>query len=88
MTDAGLKHLAKLTELRQLHIASHGTTESGLPFLATLKELEELDVSEKSASNATCAQIAKLPKLRKLMLIGGPFDDTGAKELTGARALE
>ena len=49
MTDAGLRQVAKLTQLRQLDIGGTKVSASGLAALGTLQHLEKLDITATAA---------------------------------------
>ena len=69
ITDAGLRHLAGLSSLRELHV--HGQLEvhgEGLDVLAQLQALEELDLVLMKITDAGLAHLASLPRLRVLHL--------------------
>jgi hypothetical protein len=60
MTDAGLRQVASLTQLRQLYIAGTKVSASGLAALGTLQHLETLDIT------ATAVQAEPQIDLRSL----------------------
>src|SRR4051812_44195580 len=65
--DAGLKELATLQELRALGVGI-GTTDAGLPLLATFKKLDTLALSGAPISDDALKELKKLSNLTILSL--------------------
>jgi hypothetical protein len=59
VTDAGLKELAALKQLRELTLWSTNVTDEGLKELASLKQLQRLDLVLTNVSHAGVAQLQK-----------------------------
>lgn len=76
VTDAGLAHLAPLTNLRRLDLGSlKGITGEGMAHLAALSELESLSLQQSGIVDRDLARVADaLPHLRKLSLAWLPVD--------------
>ena len=81
MTDAGLKELAPLTQLRTLDLNETGVTDAGLKELAPLTQLRTLDLSETGVTDAGLKELkVALPRcyvshywsLRKALEFFGP----------------
>ena len=68
ITDAGLKHLSGLTQLRRLHLANTAITDAGVKQLAGLENLETLNIYGTKVSTGVLETLAKLPKLKKVFL--------------------
>ncbi|MFT5192139.1 MAG: hypothetical protein ACI9DF_005179 [Verrucomicrobiales bacterium] len=68
VTDAGIKHLAGLKQLRRLHLANTGITNAGVKHLEGLENLETLNIYGTKVSDDVLASLAKLPKLKKVFL--------------------
>jgi hypothetical protein len=63
VTNAGMKHLAGLTELSELSLANTHVSDSGLKELAPLKNLCMLFVSNNLVTDASIAYLRRaLPK--------------------------
>jgi hypothetical protein len=64
VTDAGLKHLARLKQLRTLYLGGTKVTDAGLKELAGLKQLQKLGLSGTKVTDKGIADLKKaLPKL-------------------------
>jgi Leucine-rich repeat (LRR) protein len=64
VTDAGLKHLAGLKQLRELDLSDTQVTDAGLKHLAGLKQLKELSLGRTQVTSKGKANLKKaLPKL-------------------------
>jgi hypothetical protein len=66
ITDAGIKHVAKLPRLRSLDIAHAKVTDAGLAYLKDVKTLECLDLPSEGISDRGFESLAQLPLLREL----------------------
>jgi hypothetical protein len=66
VTEVGLAHLEKLTELKRLHLRY--ATDSWLVHLKGLTKLQELDLSDCKVSDAGLAHLKGMTQLRKLNL--------------------
>lgn len=65
-TDAGLKHLRFLTELRYLDLTDSETTEKGLEYLEDMSKLRVLLLYKTWIDNEGLALLANFPELRVL----------------------
>jgi len=67
ITDAGMDHIAKLTNLNRLHMfGCDNLTDAGLAKLAPLKSLRNLDISHAKITFAGLARLNTLSDLTKL----------------------
>jgi hypothetical protein len=87
-TDADLKELATLKDLRQLHLNATRITDEGVKYLGGLKHLEKLDLSSNNLKGTTLKDLAGLTALRSLNLQGCPVDDDGVKALAALKGLQ
>ncbi len=60
LTDAGVKHLARIKNLRKLDLSNTLVTDVGLKYLAGLKNFQLLVLAR--IDNVTDAGVAELPK--------------------------
>jgi hypothetical protein len=88
VTDAGLKHLAGLKQLRTLLLFGPEVTDAGLKHLAGLKQLRELDLSGTKVTDAGLKHLARLKQLQELGLGYTKVTDAGLKELAGLNQLQ
>jgi hypothetical protein len=68
VTDAGLKELAVLKQLRTLSLRGTPVTDAGLKELAGLHRLDELDLTNSQVTGAGLKELAGLKQLRILSL--------------------
>ena len=69
ITDAGVKHLAALTQLRWLSLAScHSVEGETLAQLRAIPRLEHLDLTYTGITSKGVGQLRELPSLRALVL--------------------
>lgn len=66
--DAGLAHVAGLTRLKRLCVASTRVTSAGLVPLKCLKTLESLDLSDTEVGDAGIEYLTGLRELRELFM--------------------
>jgi hypothetical protein len=85
VTDAGLAHLAGLTNLRTLRLEDTQVTDAGLKYLAPLKKLTELDLRGTRVTDAGLEVLAGFPNLQKLLLDKSQATDAGVAKLQKAR---
>jgi hypothetical protein len=89
VTDADLKELAPLKELKELHLdACHGVTDAGLKELAELKGLQTLDLWGTKVTDAVLKELAPLQGLKRLDLGYTAVTDKGLKELAPLKELK
>jgi hypothetical protein len=68
VTDAGLKHLRELKELRELYYLSATLRGDGLKYLAKLSKLEHLYLDRSTITPTSLASLPPLPGLTRLSL--------------------
>jgi hypothetical protein len=88
VTDAGIKHLAGLSELRLLDLKDTQVTDAGMASLAGLKNLEVLDLLNTHVGDAGLAHLEGLSKLEMLSLDGTNVTDAGLPHLAGLSKLK
>jgi hypothetical protein len=87
LTDAGLKELQALKNLRGLYLFYAPVTDAGLKELAALKELQALDLSNTRVTDAGLKELARLKNLQALNLGPTKVTDAGLKALAGLKSL-
>jgi RNA polymerase sigma factor (sigma-70 family) len=88
VTDAGLKHVARLTTLNTLWIAgTRRVTDAGLKELAALTDLRELVVDDTGITEDGLRHLAGMKKLASLSLSGIALGERGAKRLATLSSL-
>jgi Leucine-rich repeat (LRR) protein len=87
ITDAGLKELAGLKNLRWLVLRDTQITDAGLKELAGLQNLQRLDLGFTRITDAGLKELAGLKNLQWLNLWGTRITDAGLKELAGLKNL-
>jgi hypothetical protein len=88
VTDAGLRRLAHLTQLRQLRLINTKVTDAGLKELAHLTQLQSLDLGSTPVTDAGLKDLAHLTQLRQLDLGLTKVADTGLMELAQLTQLQ
>ena len=98
MNDEVLFHLAKLPNLKELHVARpHYNdpkrnrtyyTDRGLAMLPGLKKLEVLSIGSIGVTDEGMSHIAALANLRDLNIFGCPITDAGCTKLLALKSLE
>jgi hypothetical protein len=82
ITDAWLKCLAGLPDLRNLDIANTMVKGPGLHHVGTLNNLETLNLTLTGVTDSQLAQLRGLTHLRKLLLASTKCTGEGLKDLT------
>ncbi len=90
VTAEGLKHLAGLTDLRELILYDLSITDQVAKHLAALKELRVLVLYNSPVGDETLKHLAGLTHLRHLVLASRPsrITDVGVKHLAGLKNLQ
>jgi uncharacterized protein (TIGR02996 family) len=83
LTDAGLIHLAALTQLRKLSANLTEVTGRGLESLAALPRLQILDLGGPGITDRELVHLAGLTQLQALHLDQTPLTDEGLQHLPG-----
>jgi len=86
LTDAGMGHFARLTELRGLNLDQTQVTNVGLVHISELTELRWLDLDHVQVTDAGMVHIGGLKKLTRLSLRETELTDTGLVYLTNMKA--
>ena len=81
ITDEGLKDVAKLKKLEELHLSRTMITDAGLREVAKLQNLTILILHGTKITDAGLKEVAKLQKLEGLNLISTQITDAGLREV-------
>jgi Leucine-rich repeat (LRR) protein len=88
VTDAGMEHLAKLTNLKTLNLfGCDNITDGGLAKLSTLKHLENLNISCNGITIAGINQLNSLSNIRRMHITKLQRGDA-TLDLSGMKLLE
>ena len=86
ITDAGLKELKELKNLRRLQLANNeDITDAGLKELSRLPELRFLDLGGTQVTDAGLKELKDLPSLQELGIGRTKVSEAGVQELKKAR---
>ena len=88
ITDADLKLLNGMTELRSLYLGNTKVTDAGLIHLKGLTKLQALNLSSTNVSDAGMVFLKGMTKLRCLQLTDTKINDTGLEHLKGLTKLQ
>jgi len=88
ITDADLKELAKLQQLKVLNLGDTEITDVGLKEVAKLQQLTHLWLYNTPITDAGLKELAKLQKLELLVLGDTKITDAGLKELAKFKQLK
>lgn len=84
-TDADLKQLASLTELRSLNLSKTPVTDAGIIEVLHFKELKTIAIRETAVTDAGLRVLAQLPHLTSLYMGGAKVTRAGLDEFLKAR---
>ena len=88
ITDAGIERIAKLTNLKKLHLfGCVNVTDAGLAKLTSLKSLKDLDISRANTTIAGVNQLNSLTNLTRLDVFGLKRDGS-TLDISGLTNLE
>jgi Leucine-rich repeat (LRR) protein len=87
VSDAGLKHIGRLTSLESLSLYSMKFSDHALKPLADLKNLKELSINEAGLTDKALVHIGGLRNLEVLTLSGNNISDAGLEHLRGLSKL-
>jgi internalin A len=87
LTDAGMKELAALRNLRAVYLFYAHVTDAGLKDLAENRLLQVLDISNTQVTDAGLKELAPLKNLEALNLAGTRVTDAGLKDLSALFSL-
>ncbi len=98
ITNEGIRHLARLPNLRSLDVRRSRVTDEGLAHLRGVKTLESLELPDEGISDRGLAYLSELPRLHKLDISRvhlvdpskdhGYYTDKGIAMLARCRSLE
>lgn len=83
VTDAGVRHLARLPQLRHLDLSSTGVTDAGLAVLRDLPRLTHLNLVMTRVTDAGMAHLAHARALERLELMWTNTGDGAIRALAG-----
>lgn len=83
LTDAGVAHLARFTNLRRLDLSGTGITDQGLAALSSLEFLEELSLAMTRVTDAGMRHLSRLDSLRRLNLMWTATGDGAIRAMAG-----
>jgi len=81
VTDAGLKELEGLTQLRELHLGRTRITDAGLKYIASMSRLETLSLLNTAVTDAGLEHLAGLKKMTWLELYHTKVTEAGVNRL-------
>jgi hypothetical protein len=87
LTDAGMRHLARLPGLKHLDLSSTAITDRGLEVLPSLPALETISLAGTHVTDAGLAQLAHCDELRQVNLSWTRTGDGALKALAGKQHL-
>ncbi len=83
LTDAGLRHLARLPQLRHLNLSGCGITDRGLAVLRRLPALETIALAWTPMTDAGASHLAACDRLRRVDVAGTASGDGAIRALAG-----
>jgi Leucine Rich Repeat (LRR) protein len=87
LTDDGLRHLARLPELRHVNLGGCPITDRGLAVLRELPKLESIGLAWTHTTDAGAAHLAACDAIRLVDLTGTATGDGAIRALDGKAAL-
>ncbi len=87
VTDAGVRHLARLSRLRHLDLSGTGITDRGLEVLRALPELETISLAWTKVTDAGIAHLSGCERLSNVNLQGTSSGDGALRALAGKARL-
>lgn len=87
VSDAGMRHLAGLPNLRHLNLAGCRITDRGLDVLRQLPHLETLNVAWTAIGDTGAAHLTHCDRLKKVDLSGTSTGDGAIRALAGKSSL-
>ena len=88
ITDAGLRHLAKLKHLQVLNLSATRISDDGLVSLKGLSSLTTLKLYYSSITGSGLRHLESLPRLDTIVLYGSRLSDSGLKGIENLRSLK
>jgi hypothetical protein len=87
LTDAGVAHLERMTELRELDLGGCPITDRSLEIVARLPKLEQLGLWRTTVTDAGAAHLARCRLLSRVDLAWTPSGDGAIRALAGQERL-
>ena len=87
VTDAGMPHVAHLTDLEELHLDNTAVTDAGIQLLGGLRHLRILDLKGTRVTDAGLAYLQPLTNLQGLYLTRTATTDDGLRHLAALHDL-
>ena len=87
LTDAGVAHLERMTELRELDLGGCPITDRSLEIVARLPKLERLALWRTAVTDAGAAHLARCERLARVDLAWTPTGDGTIRALAGKERL-
>jgi hypothetical protein len=87
VTDEGVRHLARLTQLEHLDVSGTGITDDGLAVLRALPALKAISLAGTRITDAGAAHLAHCQALERVELQGTRTGDGAIRALAGHRGL-
>ena len=87
LTDDGVRHLARMPQLRHLDLSGTQLTDRALEVLRALPALESLSLSWTRVTDAGCAHLSGCQRLQRVDLSGTSTGDGAIQALAGKPAL-
>ena len=88
VSEAGLRHVGRLPQLRRLCLTFTDITDAGLENFERLAELQSLDLSSTKVGDAGLQHLKRLTQLQSLALGGTAVSDAGLQQLQGLAQLQ
>ena len=87
LTDAGIRHLARMPQLRHLDLSGTAITDAGMQVLCALPSLELVNLSGTQITDAGAAELVHCPAINRVELAWTRTGDGALRALTGKAAL-
>ena len=87
LTDNGIRHLARMTQLRELDLSQTGVTDAGIAILQHLSNLESLSLVFTRVTDKGIEQVRRCDSLKRLNLMWTATGDGAIRALAGKTRL-
>jgi hypothetical protein len=84
MSDAGMAHIERLTELRELLLGATQVSDAGLSHIGALRHLRVLDLGYTPVTDLGFAQVKQLTELKELYIKGTHVSDQSLSDFEKA----